>query len=44
MVKKADSDIDKIKKLEKEAEKYIAMAKSKKFKTIVSKKIFIILQ
>ena len=35
---KTDSDIDKIKKLEKEAEKYIAMAKSKKFKTIVSKK------
>ena len=29
---KTDSDIDKIKKLEKEAEKYIAMAKSKKFK------------
>ena len=35
---KTDSDIDKIKKLEKEAEKYIAMAKSKMFKTIVSKK------
>ena len=35
---KTESDIDKIKKLEKEAEKYIAMAKSKKFKTIVSKK------
>ena len=35
---KTDSDIDKIKKLEKQAEKYIAMAKSKKFKTIVSKK------
>ena len=34
---KRDSDIDKIKKLEKEAEKYIAMAKSKNFKTIVSK-------
>ena len=34
---KTDSDIDK-KKLQKEAEKYIAMAKSKKFKTIVSKK------
>ena len=34
---KTDSDIDKIKKLEKEAEKNIAMAKSKKFKTIVSK-------
>ena len=34
---KTDSDIDKIKKLEKEAEKYIAMAKSKKVKTIVSK-------
>ena len=34
---KTDSDIDKIKKLEKEAEKYIAMAKSKKFKTIISK-------
>ena len=32
-----DSDINKIQKLEKEAEKYIAMAKSKKFKTIVSK-------
>ena len=41
---KTDSDIDKIKKLEKEAEKYIAIAKSKTFKTIVSKKIFIILQ
>ena len=36
---KTDSDIDKIKKLEKEAEKYIAMEKSKEFKTIVSKKI-----
>ena len=35
---KRDSDIDKIKNLEKEAEKYIAMAKSKKFKTKVSKK------
>ena len=34
---KTDNDIDKIKKLEKEAEKCIAMAKSKKFKTIVSK-------
>ena len=34
---KDDSDIDKIKNLEKEAEKYIAMAKSKTFKTIVSK-------
>ena len=36
--KKTDSDIDKIKKLEKKAEKYIAMEKSKEFKTIVSKK------
>ena len=35
---KTDSNIDKIKKIEKEAEKYIAIAKSKKFKTIVSKK------
>ena len=35
--RKTDSNIDKIKKLEKEAEKYIAMVKSKKFKTIVSK-------
>ena len=34
---KKDSDIEKIKNLEKEAEKYIAMAKSEKFKTIVSK-------
>ena len=34
---KTDSDIDKIKKLEKEADKYIAMTKSKNFKTIVSK-------
>ena len=34
---KTGSNIDKIKKLEKEAEKYIAMVKSKKFKTIVSK-------
>ena len=35
---KTDSDIDKIKNLKKEIGKYIAMAKSKKFKTIVSKK------
>ena len=34
---KTDNDIDKIKNLEKEAEKYIAMVKSKMFKTIVSK-------
>ena len=34
---KDDSDIDKIKNLEKEAENYIAMVKSKKFNTIVSK-------
>ena len=34
---KDNSDIDKIKNLEKEAEKYMAMVKSKKFKTIVSK-------
>ena len=34
---KKDSDIEKIKNLEKEAEKYIVMVKSKKFKTIVSK-------
>ena len=34
---KTDSIIDKIKNLEKEAAKYIAMSKSKKFKTIVSK-------
>ena len=36
---KTDSVIDKIKHLEKEAAKHIAMAKSKKFKKIVSKKI-----
>ena len=35
---KTDSDIEKIKNLEKEAEKYIAMVKSKKSKTILSKK------
>ena len=35
---KTDSNIDKNKKLEKEVEKYTVMAKSKKFKTIVSKK------